>query len=238
MGEFRKNIRNEHEIEAMLGTEIRKTWYKSLYDAAYGYDRKTMQSKPILFPEERHASTFPLSTLSESENAYVSWFATTSYTFHHRYTLGASIRFDGSDLFGVDKKYRYLPLYSVSGLWRISSESFMNDIKWINNLALRASYGLQGNIDKNTSPKILGNYVNTTILPGTTEDAIDIASPPNEKLRWEKTHSSNIGFDFSVLDGRINLTGDYYYRKGVDLIGSQTLPLETGFQPPPSTGHR
>lgn len=178
MGEFRKNIRNEHEIEAMLGTEIRKTWYKSLYDAAYGYDRKTMQSKPILFPEERHASTFPLSTLSESENAYVSWFATTSYTFHHRYTLGASIRFDGSDLFGVDKKYRYLPLYSVSGLWRISSESFMNDIKWINNLALRASYGLQGNIDKNTSPKILGNYVNTTILPGTTEDAIDIASPP------------------------------------------------------------
>ena len=192
MGEFRKNIRNEHEIEAMLGTELRKTWYKSLYDAAYGYDRKTMQSKPILFPEERHASTFPLSTVSESENAYVSWFATASYTFRHRYTLGASIRFDGSDLFGVDKKYRYLPLYSVSGLWRISSESFMSDIEWINNLAIRASYGLQGNIDKSTSPKILGNYTTTTILPGTTEDAIDIASPPNEKLRWEKTHSSNI----------------------------------------------
>ena len=221
MGEFRKNIRNEHEIEAMLGTELRKTWYKSLYDAAYGYDRKTMQSKPILFPEERHASTFPLSTVSESENAYVSWFATASYTFRHRYTLGASIRFDGSDLFGVDKKYRYLPLYSVSGLWRISSESFMSDIEWINNLAIRASYGLQGNIDKSTSPKILGNYTTTTILPGTTEDAIDIASPPNEKLRWEKTHSSNIGFDFSVLNTRINLSGDYYYRKGVDLIGSQ-----------------
>lgn len=206
MGEFRKNIRNEHEIEAMLGTELRKTWYKSLYDAAYGYDRKTMQSKPILFPEERHASTFPLSTVSESENAYVSWFATASYTFRHRYTLGASIRFDGSDLFGVDKKYRYLPLYSVSGLWRISSESFMSDIEWINNLAIRASYGLQGNIDKSTSPKILGNYTTTTILPGTTEDAIDIASPPNEKLRWEKTHSSNIGFDFSVLNTRINLS--------------------------------
>ena len=230
MGEFRKNIRNEHEIEAMLGTELRKTWYKSLYDAAYGYDRKTMQSKPILFPEERHASTFPLSTVSESENAYVSWFATASYTFRHRYTLGASIRFDGSDLFGVDKKYRYLPLYSVSGLWRISSESFMSDIEWINNLAIRASYGLQGNIDKSTSPKILGNYTTTTILPGTTEDAIDIASPPNEKLRWEKTHSSNIGFDFSVLNTRINLSGDYYYRKGVDLIGSQALALETGFQ--------
>lgn len=106
----------------------------------------------------------------------------------------------------------------------------MSDIEWINNLAIRASYGLQGNIDKSTSPKILGNYTTTTILPGTTEDAIDIASPPNEKLRWEKTHSSNIGFDFSVLNTRINLSGDYYYRKGVDLIGSQALALETGFQ--------
>ena len=229
MGEFRKNIRNEHEIEAMLGTEIRKTWYKSLYDAAYGYDRKTMQSKPILFPEESHSSMFPLSTISETENAYVSGFATFSYSFRHRYTLGASIRFDGSDLFGVDKKYRYLPLYSVSGLWRISSESFMNGIEWIDNLAIRASYGLQGNIDKNTSPKILGKYENRTILPGTTEEVISIASPPNEKLRWEKTHSSNVGFDFSVLNNRINLTGDYYFRKGVDLIGTQMLPLETGF---------
>ncbi|MCH5328106.1 MAG: SusC/RagA family TonB-linked outer membrane protein [Coprobacter sp.] len=229
MGEFRKNIRDEHEIEAMLGTEIRKTWYRSLYSAAYGYDRKTMQSKPILFPEERHADLFPLNTLTEQINAYASGFATFSYSFKHRYTLGASIRFDGSDLFGVDKKYRYLPLYSVSGLWRISSESFMQDIDWLNNLAIRASYGLQGNIDKNTSPKILGQYVNTSILPGQTETAIYISSPPNDKLRWEKTHSANAGIDLAVLNGRINFTGDYYYRKGVDLIGTQMLPLESGF---------
>ena len=60
MGEFRKNIRNEHEIEAMLGTELRKTWYKSLYDAAYGYDRKTMQSKPILFPGRTACFNIPV----------------------------------------------------------------------------------------------------------------------------------------------------------------------------------
>ena len=74
----------------------------------------------------------------------------------NRYTLGASIRMDGSDLFGVDKKYRFLPIYSVSGLWRLSNEPFLKSATkgWMDNLALRLSYGLQGNIDKNTSPLV------------------------------------------------------------------------------------
>ena len=148
----------------------------------------------------------------------------------NRYTLGGSIRFDGSDLFGVDKKYRYLPLYSVSGLWRISQEPFMANAKWIDNLVVRASYGLQGNIDKNTSPYLLGNYRIENILPGGSEDMIDVSGAPNKKLRWEKTHSVNAGFDFAVLNQAINLSVDYYYRKGVDLIGTQMLPLETGFE--------
>ena len=75
-----------------------------------------------------------------------------------RYTLGASVRIDGSDLFGVDKKYRFLPIYSASGLWRLSNESFLQPAKqWMDNLALRLSYGLQGNIDKNTSPYLVGS---------------------------------------------------------------------------------
>ncbi len=161
---------------------------------------------------------------------YVSAFSTLSYSLLNRYTLGGSIRFDGSDLFGVDKKYRYLPLYSVSGLWRISQEPFMASAKWIDNLVVRASYGLQGNIDKNTSPFLLGNYRIENILPGGSEDMIDVSGAPNKKLRWEKTHSVNAGFDFAVLNQAINLSVDYYYRKGVDLIGTQMLPLETGFE--------
>ena len=95
--------------------------------------------------------------------------------------FGASVRMDGSDLFGVDKKYRFLPIYSVSGLWRISNEPFMESSKnWIDNLALRLSYGLQGNIDKNTSPYLVGNYGNQTILPGNTESSISISGAPND----------------------------------------------------------
>ena len=228
MGEYRDTYNDIHEFEVMVGTEIRKTWEEKLYSAGYGFDRKTLTTKPIIFPEESQA--FKLHEKGHVENAYVSAFSTLSYSLLNRYTLGGSIRFDGSDLFGVDKKYRYLPLYSVSGLWRISQEPFMASAKWIDNLVVRASYGLQGNIDKNTSPFLLGNYRIENILPGGSEDMIDVSGAPNKKLRWEKTHSVNAGFDFAVLNQAINLSVDYYYRKGVDLIGTQMLPLETGFE--------
>lgn len=230
MGEYRDSFNDIHELEVMVGTELRKTWYETLFSAGYGFDRQTLTTKPVVFPDEDRARQFPLHQKTYKENAYVSFFSTTSYSLMNRYTFGGSIRFDGSDLFGVDKKYRYLPLYSVSGLWRLSNEPFMQGTrKWMDNLAFRVSYGIQGNIDKNTSPFLLGKYIVDNILPGGSEHMIDINSAPNKKLRWEKTQSVNVGLDFSVLNQAINLSVDYYYRKGTDLIGKQMLPLETGF---------
>lgn len=230
MGEYRDSFNDMHELEVMVGTELRKTWYETLFSAGYGFDRQTLTTKPVVFPDEDRARQFPLHQKTYKENAYVSFFSTASYSLMNRYTFGGSIRFDGSDLFGVDKKYRYLPLYSVSGLWRLSNEPFMQGTrKWMDNLAFRVSYGIQGNIDKNTSPFLLGKYIVDNILPGGSEHMIDINFAPNKKLRWEKTQSVNVGLDFSVLNQAINLSVDYYYRKGTDLIGKQMLPLETGF---------
>ena len=230
MGEYRDSFNDIHELEVMVGTELRKTWYETLFSAGYGFDRQTLTTKPVVFPDEDRARQFPLHQKTYKENAYVSFFSTASYSLMNRYTFGGSIRFDGSDLFGVDKKYRYLPLYSVSGLWRLSNEPIMQGTrKWMDNLAFRVSYGIQGNIDKNTSPFLLGKYIVDNILPGGSEHMIDINSAPNKKLRWEKTQSVNVGLDFSVLNQAINLSVDYYYRKGTDLIGKQMLPLETGF---------
>ena len=230
IGEYRDSFNDIHELEVMVGTELRKTWYETLFSAGYGFDRQTLTTKPVVFPDEDRARQFPLHQKTYKENAYVSFFSTASYSLMNRYTFGGSIRFDGSDLFGVDKKYRYLPLYSVSGLWRLSNEPFMQGTrKWMDNLAFRVSYGIQGNIDKNTSPFLLGKYIVDNILPGGSEHMIDINSAPNKKLRWEKTQSVNVGLDFSVLNQAINLSVDYYYRKGTDLIGKQMLPLETGF---------
>lgn len=176
MGEYRDSFNDIHELEVMAGTELRKTWYETLFSAGYGFDRKTLTTKPVIFPNESYATSFPLHQTTYKENAYVSFYSTASYSLLNRYTVGGSIRFDGSDLFGVDKKYRYLPLYSVSALWRLSQEPFMQQAKWVDNLVFRASYGLQGNIDKNTSPFLLGTYRSESILPGVSEDVIINAS--------------------------------------------------------------
>ncbi|MCF0188564.1 MAG: SusC/RagA family TonB-linked outer membrane protein [Bacteroidaceae bacterium] len=229
MAEYNNQWGEHHNLEAMLGTEVRKTYANSLYSAVYGYDRRTLTSTPVIFPSTDYAKQFPLHEETQSENAFVSWFATASYSFMHRYTIGGSIRFDGSDVFGVAKKYRYLPLYSVSALWRIGDEKFLKGVKALDYLNLRASYGIQGNIDKQTSPYLIGVYKTAMILPGNSESIIRVDASPNPLLRWEKTQNVNVGLDQAWLGGTIQLNIDYYFRHGSDLIGMQMLPLETGF---------
>ena len=230
MLEWNQHFKEIHDVELMGGFELRHAETKSVTSTAYGYDSRTLTSQPVLFPTESIARKYPLHEETHTENAYVSWFATGSYTLLHRYTFGSSVRWDGSDVFGVAKKYRYLPLYSFSGLWRMKEEKWLRDVEWINELSLRASYGIQGNIDKNTSPYLIGKFDKTSILPGNIETIIEAQTAPNPDLKWEKTKNVNIGLDLAVLKNRIRLTVDYYYRKSTDLISSRTLPLETGFQ--------
>ena len=229
MAEYRQTFCKAHEVEVMVGTELRRVKTESNYSVAYGYDPRTLTTIPLIFPNENIAESNPLYSETFTENAFASFFATASYTFKNRYTLGGSVRFDGSDVFGVAKEYRFLPLYSVSGLWRVIEEEWMEDAHFIDNLGIRASYGLQGNIDKNTSPYLIGKFDKTQILPGNVEDVIQAETAPNPNLRWEKTKNVNAGIDFAVLNRAISLTADYYYRKSTDLIGMRMLPLETGF---------
>ena len=229
MLEWNRRLADIHDVELMAGTEVRHTETETLTSTAYGYDARTLTTQPVLFPTENIARQYPLHEETHLENAYVSWFATGSYTLLYRYTLGASVRFDGSDVFGVAKKYRYLPLYSVSGLWRAKEEKFLRNVKWLSELSLRASYGIQGNIDKNTSPYLIGTFQKTTILPGSVETVISAETAPNPDLKWEKTSNINLGLDLALLKNRIHLSVDYYYRKSTDLISSRKLPLETGF---------
>lgn len=228
MLEMEKNFADLHDVQLMLGSEIRHVDANSVYSAAYGYDKRTLTDQTVYFPSEYAAESFPLHRETKTENAYVSWFTTGSYTFNNRYTLGASVRLDGSDVFGIAKKYRFLPLYSVSGLWRLKEESWLRDKEWLGNLSLRASYGIQGNIDKNTSPYLIGSYDQKNIL-GQTEYIIDAETAPNPSLRWEKTQNVNAGLDVSLFKDAITLSVDYYFRHSSDLIGMKMLPLETGF---------
>ena len=227
--EYNQIFEDKHEVDFLIGSELRQTEFTQVFSAAYGWNAERMTSKPVIFRDESDAKSFPLFTKAYRKNKYASFFATGSYTYDRRYTFFGSIRYDGSDLFGVDPKYKYLPLYAVSGAWNASEENFLRNVNWLSSLKFRTSYGLQGNIDKNSSPFIIGSPTTVSNLPGSNEDGIDIGGLPNEKLRWEKTSTYNVGADLSVFRHSIRMSFDYYSRKGTDLIGSQTLPYETGF---------
>jgi TonB-linked SusC/RagA family outer membrane protein len=232
MVNYSKTLGEKHEIEAMVGNELRRNDATSISTKGFGYNAQNLTTQPILFPNASFATgaTWRTYAKTKNENAFASFFATASYTYDRKYSVFGSVRYDGSDLFGVDPKYKYLPLYSTSASWAVSEENFLKDNLTLSNLRLRASYGLQGNIDKGTSPYVVGANSTGTILPGNTEQTVVVISPPNEKLRWEKTTNTNIGADIGLFNNRISIVTDIYGRKSTDLIGLRSLPLENGFE--------
>lgn len=231
--EFNRTFAEKHDLDVMAGAELRSNKSTNIHTKGFGYDHLKLTTKPVNYPSSwtEVPSRFVQYRKSFLENAYASYFGTASYTYDNRYTVFGSIRFDGTNLYGVDPKYRYLPLWAVSGAWNINREEFMRNIDWLDNLKLRVSYGLQGNADQSTSPYVKGTWDEVTLLPGgTNEPGITVTSPPNATLRWEKTATSNVGIDLSVLRNRINLTVEGYYRKSTDLIGMKPLQQENGFE--------
>lgn len=219
---------NRHEVDLLVGAEFRETTNNSVFTRGFGFNPNTLTTIPITYDKASDNSNFDTYTKTELHNAYSSFFGTFSYTYNSTYSLFSSLRYDGSNLFGVNPKYRYLPIWSVAGSWNIANENFLYEAG-LDILKLRASYGIQGNIDKSTSPYVIGTYGTTSILPGTQEETISSLGAPNPDLRWEKTTSTNIGLDFGMGSGRIFLTADLYYRRGTDLVGLRSVPLESGY---------
>lgn len=229
--EFNKTLNDKHELGLMAGTELRRTNNTTIATKGFGFNPNTLTTQSVIFPSANFANDklYRQYAKAIAETAYASFYANASYTYDRRYNVYGSIRYDGSNMFGVDPKYRFLPIWSLSGAWNVTEEDFMQSQSFFDNLKIRASYGTQGNIDRNTYPFVIGEYKTGTILPGDSETTIVVSSPPNDKLRWEKTSSVNGGVDFAVLNNNIQVTFDYYSRKSTDLIGLSALPLENGF---------
>jgi len=153
----------------------------------------------------------------------VSFFGRVNYSYDSRYLLQASLRADGSSVLAEGKKWGYFP--SVSAGWRLSEEKFMKNTKsWLDNLKIRVSWGLSGNaaIEPYQTLATL-----SAIVPNSTEKApMTMANP---ELTWEKTSAFDIGLDFSLLNGRINGTFDFYKSKTYDLLYYKTAPPSTVF---------
>jgi iron complex outermembrane receptor protein len=148
----------------------------------------------------------------------ISDFARVNYNYGSRYLLQLSIRRDGSSAFGENEQWGYFP--SVSAAWRLSEENFMNESRLFNDLKLRASYGATGTsfgFSPYTTKLIYGSQ-GTFYYQGTYENAIGAIQNENPDLRWERTETSNIGLDFSMLDARLSGTIEVYNKRTTDLI--------------------
>jgi TonB-linked SusC/RagA family outer membrane protein len=162
-----------------------------------------------------------------SNTAMNSYYMRFNYDYDNRYLFGFSFRADGSSRFGANNRYGYFPSFSAA--WRLSSEPFLRDVRAINDLKLRASYGIVGNAD-------IGDYVTQdrinsgqAAFGGQVESSATLGGLGNKDLKWEKAHQFNFGIDASLLEGRLQFTGDIYNRVTKDLLYYKLLPATTGY---------
>lgn len=167
---------------------------------------------------------------SGSEWALRSYFGRVNYSFDGKYLFEANARYDGTSRFPSSGRWGLFP--SVSAGWRISEESFIKDnIAWIDNLKLRASWGKLGNQNVSNYPYqyVLSLGQNYT-FGGSTASGVALTKLPNENITWEKTAVTDFGFDFSVLKDKLSLTFDYFNKITSDILYAKSVSSVLGLE--------
>ncbi len=161
---------------------------------------------------------------SKNSSKLIGFFGRFNYNYDDKYLLMASIRREGSTKFGANYQWGNFPAVSVG--WRISKESFMKSIYFIDNLKIRAGYGITGT--EPSSPymsQISLNYGDRFLYNGKWIQGISPVRNANPDLRWEKKKELNFGLDFSFLKGRITGNVDVYKRRTEDMLYDYSVPV-------------
>jgi len=158
----------------------------------------------------------------KNSSKLIAFFGRVNYDFDQKYYLSASLRREGSSKFGYDNKWGYFPAASVA--WRMTQENFLKDISWLNELKLRADYGVTGNQDFDNY-RSLDTYGGFGYYPynGNSYQVWGPNQNANYDLRWEKAVNFNIGLDFELLSSKITGSLNYYVRTNKDLLGSYNV---------------
>lgn len=230
---------NKHQISAILGTEVRKYVTYGFRNEKWGYDPQTLDYfimdeklytsnalKSMAWYGYYYMSHNPLTSFTEVDNRDVSMYCNAAYTFNQKYTANISARVDQSNLFGGNDEYKYKPLWSMGLNWKISDEDFLKDVEWIDNLALRATYGVGGNANKGFYPVLMGTVQNS--IYGRNK-YINLSNPANEDLKWESSYMTNFGIDWSILSRRLWGSIEVYNKDSKDIIGRMSLENTNGW---------
>ena len=212
---YNKSINDLHNVDVMIGHEFNRTDNNEIN--AYNYN--------IFYPgiPELGNAVDPTKDVATSEHVKTTlegYFARANYNYDDRYYLSLSYRYDGSSLFQYD---RWGHFWSVGGSWRISQEEFMKRALWVNDLRLRATYGVSGNQLNSAYP-----YTNLWAIGEMDgQPTISQSSVGNRNLSWERNKQVDVGLDFRLWD-RVYGSFDWYNRRTHDLIWNRPTPASTG----------
>lgn len=248
---FDRQFGKKHEVNFVAGTEQQSRVVQVFSQPrTYGYNDKTLQlgtfpngpggnvvggnQNGTLAPTNltirswlNQITSFGYTnSFSYTTDRFFSAFGNLAYTFDDKYTLSGSARADGANFITDDPKYRYNPFWSVGASWQIWKEKFFN-VKFVDRLALRVTYGYNGNQDRSTSFMPLIS-LSTTPNVLTNQFTAFFSSLGNPTLRWEKTGTTNFGIDYSLFKGKLFGNINYYQRKGKDLLASIAIPAING----------
>lgn len=175
-----------------------------------------------------NAGTVTSAYTETEEWSLLSYFARAIYNYDDRYYANIAVRRDGSSRFGDNNKWGFFPSASVA--WRISNESFFTGGSSINDLKLRASYGVTGNfsIPNYGSVALLGQ--NNYVLDGNQINGLAPSTSPNPNLSWEKTEQLDLGLDVGLFEDKIYLNADYFVSNTKDLLINLPVAGTTGFE--------
>ena len=212
---YNKSINDLHNVDVMIGHEFNRTDNNDIN--AYNNN--------IFYPgiPELGNAVDPTKDVATSEHVKTTlegYFARANYNYDDRYYLSLSYRYDGSSLFQYD---RWGHFWSVGGSWRISQEEFMKRALWVNDLRLRATYGVSGNQLNSAYPYT--NLWSIGELDG--KPTISQSSVGNRNLSWERNKQVDVGLDFRLWD-RVYGSFDWYNRRTHDLIWNRPTPASTG----------
>lgn len=216
---YNKTI-GDHQITGLVGL----SWSEDTYD--YVEARASKFSSTFYQWNNLGAGSNPPTVLSsQTRGALNSYFARGTYSYQGKYMLTATGRIDGSSKFGTNNKYAFFP--SVGVAWRISQEGFMADSETVSNLKLRLSAGQTGNQE-------VGNFITQTyisnvnvLLANGYNSGLYPGSTGNDNLKWETTTQYDIGIDLGLVENRVSITLDAYYKLTDDMLFNLPLPQST-----------
>ncbi len=218
--EWSKTFNSDHEVNVLAGQEIRFTNRSATSSTGIGV---IYESGGIVVTDPNIIEFFNLQnidyyTLNEERDRFFGLFFNGGYAYKSRYIGNFTVRYDGSNQLGASTQARYLPTWNVSGAWNAHNEPFMERFSFIDNLKLRATYGVSGNLPPESSA-LLNLQADVTVRPTDVEPFLEIIDLTNTELTWEKLNELNIGLDLDLLDSRISTSLNYYRREAFDLIG-------------------